>query len=169
MTVTLEKVQIQEKHILRNLYSLYLHDLSAYSHELLVNDEGIFEYDSFEMIWNTEGLSPFLIKVEGKLAGFVLLLEAPFLKRVDYCINDFFLLNGYRGRGYGQDAFKHICQTRQGKYAVEQIVENKPAVYFWKKVYQQFGIDYEESTRTEEDGLECLRQFFWIEEETFKK
>ncbi|MGA9226114.1 MAG: hypothetical protein WB217_07235, partial [Mesobacillus sp.] len=88
MNVTLEKIGLEQQKILQNLYSLYLHDLSAYANGLQVSEDGSFEFDSFSLIWESVGLSPYLIRADDNLAGFILLLEAPLTKRVDKVIND---------------------------------------------------------------------------------
>jgi predicted acetyltransferase len=147
MNVTLENISIVQKETLKNLYALYLHDLSLYSDELVPNHEGLFEFDAFDQIWEKEGICPYLIKADDKLAGFVLLLGSPFLKKVDYCINDFFILNSYRGKGVGKNAARQIFNMCKGQFFIEQLLSNKPAIHFWKKLYVEMGIDFEEETK----------------------
>ncbi|WP_108671679.1 GNAT family N-acetyltransferase [Peribacillus acanthi] len=147
MKVTLDRIAIDQKETLKNLYALYLHDLSLYSDELIPNHEGLFEFDAFDQIWGNEGIHPYLIKADDQLAGFVLLLGAPFLKRVDYCINDFFILNAFRGKGVGKTAARQIFTTCKGKFFIEQLLSNKPAIHFWKKLYVEMGLDFEEETK----------------------
>lgn len=59
MTVSFNPVSKDEKHILQNLYSLYLHDLSEFTEGLDISTDGSFEFDSFELIWKEEGLTPY--------------------------------------------------------------------------------------------------------------
>jgi len=59
MTVSLNPISKDEKHILHNLYSLYLHDLSEFTDGLDISTNGSFEFDSFELIWEREGLTPY--------------------------------------------------------------------------------------------------------------
>lgn len=153
------KATIEDKPLLKNLYSFYLHDLSAYNHSLHLNEEGAFEFDSFDIIWEKEGINPYLIKVENNLIGFFLLLEAPFTKKVDYCINDFFLYQRYRGKGYAEKAIRKLFTDKPGSYYVSQLENNKRAVSFWKKAYQQLGISYEESVEIEEDEKVVYQTF----------
>ncbi|WP_163102478.1 GNAT family N-acetyltransferase [Peribacillus alkalitolerans] len=147
MNVTLEVISIDQKETLKNLYALYLHDLSLYSDELAPNKEGLFEFDAFEQIWEKDGINPYLIKADDKLAGFVLLLGAPLLKKVDYCINDFFILNAYRGKGVGKSAARQIFNMCKGDFFIEQLLSNLPAVHFWKKLYLEMGINFKEETK----------------------
>lgn len=162
MDITLEKIGPDKKTVLRNLYSLYLHDLSAFADGLMVSEDGSYEFDSFDLIWEKEGLSPYLIMAEGKLAGFYLLLEAPLTKKVDKVINDFFILNPYRGKGVASAAASLIFQEHKGSYYISQLTRNEPAVRFWTKLYQQFAIDYEEIAE-EQDGEQVVYQTFRME------
>jgi len=161
MKIALAKIGLEKQHILRNLYSLYLHDLSAYAKGLQVSEDGSFEFDSFDLIWEKEGLVPYLIHSEGQLAGFILLLEAPITKRVDKVINDFFILNPYRGKGVAKAAAAKIFEEHKGSYYISQLKENQPAVRFWRKIYQQLELDVQEYTEDQE-GEEVVYQTFVV-------
>lgn len=162
MKIALEKIGLEKQAILRNLYSLYLHDLSAFAKGLQVSEDGSFQFDSFDLIWEKEGLVPYLIHCEGQLAGFILLLEAPFTKRVDKVINDFFILNPYRGKGAAKAAAAKIFEEHKGSYYISQLKENQPAVRFWRKIYQQLELDVQEYTE-EQEGEEVVYQTFVLE------
>ncbi|CAM3849363.1 hypothetical protein [Mesobacillus thioparans] len=58
MNVILENVNPEQKHVLRNLHSLYLHDLSTYTNGLTISEDGSFEFDSFSFIWEKVYLQP---------------------------------------------------------------------------------------------------------------
>ncbi|MEN8702088.1 GNAT family N-acetyltransferase [Bacillus infantis] len=161
MNITLAATDASKKEIVRNLYSFYLHDLSQYSPSLMPNGQGTFEFDSFDAIWDTPGISVHLIKHGEEIAGFLLFLEKPFLKKTDFCINDLFLFHPYRGKGTAEEALDVLFQKNKGTYYVEQLAENKRAVSFWKKVFSTNGFPYEEREKTE-DGDLCLGQFFTV-------
>lgn len=78
MDVKIVKAEWKDRDIVRNMYAFYLHDLTKYTDALEANEEGTFEFDAFSLIWDKEGIEPYLIKADGKLAGFLLLLRAPF-------------------------------------------------------------------------------------------
>lgn len=155
----LVKATLEDKTLVKNLYSFYLHDLSAYSSSLKPNADGVFEFDSFEKIWERDGITPYLLKQKKEVIGFCLLLEPPFTKKVDYCINDLFIYSGFRGKGFAEEAIKTIFQEKQGSYYVSQLTANKRAVGFWKKFYEQYHIAYEETLELE-DGEEVFYQTF---------
>ena len=51
------------------------------------------------MFWGNDGITPYFIKSDNEIVGFLLLLERPFLKKEnDFGINDIFILNQYKGK-----------------------------------------------------------------------
>ncbi|QUG41660.1 GNAT family N-acetyltransferase [Psychrobacillus sp. INOP01] len=162
MTLKLKKVLELEKSILRNFYSLYLHELSNFTTNLDVGEDGAFHYEELDKFWDIDGLSPYFIKLDDEIIGFLLLLERPFLKKsYDYGINDFFILNKYKGKGLAVQAVGKIFEEKPGQYFVLQVVENKRAVAFWKKVYNELNIETDERQDLIDDEL-CLIQTFKI-------
>lgn len=162
MTVKLKEVLEIEKSILRNFYSLYLHELSNFTTNLDVGEDGVFHYEELDKFWDVDGLSPYFIKLNDEIIGFILLLERPFLKKSnDYGINDFFILNKYKGKGLALQAAGKIFEEKPGQYFVMQVVENKRAVAFWKKVYNELNIETHERQDLIDDEL-CLIQTFKI-------
>ncbi|MBO0588620.1 GNAT family N-acetyltransferase [Sporosarcina sp. E16_8] len=162
MTVKLKEVLEIEKSILRNFYSLYLHELSNFTTNLDVGEDGVFHYEELDKFWDVDGLSPYFIKLNDEIIGFILLLERPFLKKSnDYGINDFFILNKYKGKGLAVQAAGKIFEEKTGQYFVMQVVENKRAVAFWKKVYNELNIETHERQDLIDDEL-CLIQTFKI-------
>ena len=166
MSITLEKALEADKTILGNLYSIYLHDLSTFTMQIDIGEDGSFHYEDLETFWTVDGISPFFIKENKTIIGFLLLVERPFLKKeMDFGINDLFILNKYKGKGFGRHAVKELFQEKQGKYFVIELVENKPAVSFWKKLYKELHINFEERAELI-DEEPCLIQTFSIPKET---
>ncbi|MGG3447334.1 GNAT family N-acetyltransferase [Bacillus nitratireducens] len=162
MGVVLQKVQESEKMILRNLYSLYLHDLSKFTTNMTIGADGFFEYEDLDMFWKNDGITPYFIKVDHSIVGFLLLLERPFLKKEnDFGINDIFILNQYKGKGIGKKVIENLLEEKRGQYFVIELIKNVPAVSFWKKVYRELKIEFDEQTQLIDDE-ECLVQTFKI-------
>ncbi|WP_144529889.1 GNAT family N-acetyltransferase [Peribacillus simplex] len=162
MTVSLNQISTDERHILKNLYSLYLHDLSEYTEGLNISSDGSFEFDSFELIWKREGLTPYFLKKDKIIVGFLLLLERPFLnKEYDYSINDIFILKKYRRKGIAIALLKELFKQKKGCYFVVELAKNIPAVIFWRKILNTLNIDFEEKKKIIDDE-ECLMQSFQI-------
>ena len=163
MSIKLKEVLESEKMILRNFYSLYLHELSNFTQNLDVGEDGAFHYEELDKFWDVDGLTPYFIKLEDEIIGFILLLERPFLKKNnDYGINDFFILNKYKGKGVAMQAARKIFEEKPGHYFVIQVVENKRAVAFWQKVYKRLNIETHERQELI-DNEQCLIQTFKVE------
>ncbi|QIW17739.1 GNAT family N-acetyltransferase [Bacillus thuringiensis] len=162
MIVALQTVQESEKEILRNLYALYLHDLSKFTPNITIGKNGFFEYKDLQMFWKNDGITPYFIKVDHSIVGFLLLLERSFVKKAhDYCIHDIFILNQYKGKGIGKQVIENLLEEKRGQYYVIELVKNVPAVSFWKKVYRELNIEFDEKTQLIDDE-ECLVQTFKI-------
>ncbi|HHT7237708.1 MULTISPECIES: GNAT family N-acetyltransferase [Bacillus] len=162
MVVALQKVQESEKEMLRNLYALYLHDLSKFTTNITIGADGFFEYEDLDTFWKIDGITPYFIKADNSIVGFLLLLERPFLKKEnDFGINDIFILNQYKGEGIGKQVIKNLLKEKRGKYFVIELIKNVPAVSFWKKVYRELNIEFDERKQLIDDE-ECLVQTFKI-------
>lgn len=169
MTLALVPALEADKPILANLYSLYLHDLSAYTDRLTIHSDGSFVFDDLDYLWEEEGISPFLIKDDDHLIGFLLLLERPYLKKeIDYSVNDIFVLKGYRGKGIGLQVVESLFQMKQGHYYIVELAANKPSIIFWKKVYRKLNISFKEiEEHIDEDA--CLIQTFDVDESILQR
>ncbi|WP_246553580.1 hypothetical protein [Paenibacillus tritici] len=115
MNIEVKLTRANEAYIIKNMYPLYLHDLSGHYGLVeghLPNRHGIFEeddecrtltdqYEVQNIWWDKPGvLYPFLIRANSIPAGFALIATPPHCGQgVDYFVNDFFLLQPFRGRG----------------------------------------------------------------------
>ncbi|GAA0778803.1 GNAT family N-acetyltransferase [Clostridium subterminale] len=160
--VKLEPVDIESRAKLENLVSIYLHDLSEFADDLKINEDGKFEYDGLEMYFKSEDLTSYFITYQGEVAGFILFNTGKYAPRdIDYVVHELFLLKGFRKKGIGNAAIRILLDTYKGKYRIEQISSNKPAVNFWTKFYENQGIKYIELKERHYD-LECSIQIFSI-------
>ncbi|GED16965.1 GNAT family N-acetyltransferase [Aneurinibacillus migulanus] len=160
MSVELVKIQLKEKNILDNLIHLYLHDLSTYTNQLSINDQGVFIYENLECFFVESNLTPFFIMLENQIIGFILFVKTIKNNKLEYCINDLFLLNRYRGRGLGKEAVKQLLSSFPGSYYVLQLEQNQPAIQFWKAFYRKYNLLYTEKVIVE-DGETCIAQTFY--------
>src|SRR5580658_3531125 len=60
-----------QESVMANLLELYAHDFSEF-HDLEIGADGRFGYPSLPLYWSEPGRYPFLVKMDGKLAGLVL-------------------------------------------------------------------------------------------------
>jgi predicted acetyltransferase len=158
--VKIEIVEALERDeaVIRNLFPLYIHDLSEFM-AWDVPDDGLFAAsDLLVQYWGRkprdprfrwgEGLRgfPFIVRVDGKLAGFVLIREmgkAPDL----YDVGEFFILRKFRGKGVGKGVAHRVFDMFRGDWQVRELLENTPAQAFWRRIIGEYtGGDYVETT-----------------------
>jgi predicted acetyltransferase len=136
----MKKVQIQpatpqERHVLANLMQLYLYDLSEYE-EGSVDSRGLFRPDEyFDRYWTEAGRHPFLIRVDGRLAGFALVRE---VEPGTVSVAEFFILRGRRRVGVGAAAAIGLFDLFRGTWRVAEQERNLPAQLFWRRVIGQY-------------------------------
>ena len=146
MNITVTPATQIERPILRNLMELYLYDFSEFD-QAEIGTYGLFEYPYLDHYWTEPHRHPFLICLDGKLAGFVLVSRYNYLTndKTAWIIAEFFILRKHRHKGVGEYAAHLIFDHFPGAWQVGQISENLPAKAFWRKVIDRYtGGKYEE-------------------------
>ncbi len=137
MNYEIKKASLEEQETLNNLLQFYMYDFSEFM-DLHVEDNGKFGDYPLDSYWTENSRFPYLIKLDGKNAGFVL------VKLIDkdddsyYSIAEFFIMNKYRRAGLGILVAKDIFRKHQGQWEVYQVDNNLPAQYFWKKAIEEY-------------------------------
>lgn len=156
--VTLEPVKESQKHILGNLFSLFIHDLAAFE-DAQLNASGLFECEQLDEIVNNPHLRPFFIYSKTYLVGFIVVSLPPFSRTDTHVIQQLFVINGFRKKGIGGDASFQILNKFPGKYGVSQALGNKSAISFWQHFYKEHRIVFEEAQESW-DGEKVVVQRF---------
>ena len=157
MTLSITPAPKRDRPILRRLMELYLYDFSEF--DLAdIGPRGLYTYPYLDAYWIDPNRHPFLIRVEGRLAGFVLVTRYSYLNgEVDlalgaaWVIGEFFVMRRYRRQGIGEAAARQVFDRFPGAWQVAQLRENTPATAFWRKVigrythgqYQEHQLDDE--------------------------
>ena len=134
-----EVVTREDRALLRNLYPLYLHDLTAFTEFYDVDEAGVF-FPDYLPDWLERRLSimhPMIIRAGDRPAGFALVAEAPFPHMTpgrDYRMCEFFVLNRHRRRGVGRRAAHALFDRFRGLWEVTELPANLAAVSFWRRV-----------------------------------
>ena len=135
MQIGVVKAEAKDKLVLENLLQLYDHDFSEFTASD-VNAEGIYEEDPLDRWWSEPRRHPFLVKVDGQLAGLALVRgQSAFTG--DTGVTDmveFFIMRKYRRRGVGGETATRLFDLFPGRWEVRQIAANAPAQAFWRKV-----------------------------------
>jgi predicted acetyltransferase len=139
VNVELIPVKEEEKSVLRQLLELYAHDFSEYD-DADVNEHGFYGYTYFDYYWTEPDRHPFFIRVNGKLAGFVLVSTYCYVckKAGTKSISEFFVMRKYRKKGVGNLAARKAFDMFPGKWEVLQHGNNQPSYRFWEQVISEY-------------------------------
>jgi predicted acetyltransferase len=139
MAIEITEAALEQKPLLRNLLELYNYDFSEFD-GADVSEDGLYGYPPLEYYWNEPRRHAFLVRVYGRLAGFVLVsAHLPVPGRGEgRSIAEFFILRKYRRKGLGAEVARRIFDRFPGHWQVAQIAENQQATAFWRKVIDRY-------------------------------
>jgi predicted acetyltransferase len=129
----------EQEPILANLLQLYAHDFSEF-HNLDLGPDGRFGYPSLPLYWSAPGRHPFLVWVEGKLAGFALVKRGSEVSgdATVWDMAEFFVIRGFRRRGIGTQAAHEVWRRFPGLWEVRVMQSNTAAQDFWSRAISKF-------------------------------
>lgn len=137
--ITVAEATPAERTLIRNLYPLYLHDLSAFTEFYDVDEQGVW-FPDYLPDWldvRSPLVHPMVIRAEGRPAGFALVGQAPFPHMTpgrDYRMSEFFVLARHRRHGVGRRAAHAIFDRFRGLWEVSELPANERAIRFWRTV-----------------------------------
>jgi predicted acetyltransferase len=140
VNISLEPVKIEEKQILKNLGELYIYELSQYNF-IDVNELGLYNnLDDLDLYWTEQNRYPFFIKVDNKLAGFILVYDGRQIEEIEsnFSIDDFFIMYKYKRHGIGKFCVRYIFDKFKGKWQIWFHQRNEVARYFWHKTINEY-------------------------------
>lgn len=121
------------------MLELYQYDFSEFDGSDL-GPMGIYDYPYLDHYWVEPDRSPFLVRVDGNLAGFVLVARFNYLtgQKDAWVLAEFFIMRKYRHQGVGEYVARFIFDRYPGNWQVSQINENSTATFFWRKVISRY-------------------------------
>jgi len=153
MEIQVLKVSIQQKIVVKHLLELYKYDFSEFDN-VDVDEQGSYGYTYLDNYWTEpDERFPFLVKVDGKYAGFALIRKIK--KGIDfyYSMAEFFIMKKYRKNGIGRHAAFQLFNIFSGHWEVAEIEENLSAQKFWRKVISEYtNNDYKEFEKDDWKG-----------------
>jgi predicted acetyltransferase len=137
-----------------NLLELYAHDFSEF-HNLVLGHNGRFGYKNLSLYWRDPHRHPFLVEVDGRLAGVVLVKSDPPApgKEPIWDMAEFFIARGYRRHGVGTAVARRLWERFPGCWEVRVIESNSGAFQFWQRIIAEFSGEEIESQRIRRDGV----------------
>jgi len=139
MPIEVGPATVSERPILRHLMELYQYDFSEFD-RADIGALGLYEYPYLDHYWVEPERSPFLVRVDGNLAGFVLVARYNYLTGIKdtWVMAEFFIMRKYRHQGMGEYVARYIFNQFPGAWQVGQIAENSSAIAFWRKVITRY-------------------------------
>ncbi len=143
----------EQETILANLLELYAHDFSEF-HNVAIGADGKFGYKALSLYWSEPDWHPFLVWVEGRLAGFVLVKRGSQFSGSDtvWDMAEFFVLRGYRRRGIGTRVAHEVWKSFRGLWEVRVMQSNVVGCGFWARAIFTFAGEAIEAALVEKDG-----------------
>lgn len=106
-----------------------------------IKENGYFGYEGLSSFWDNENKHAYLIYVDKRLAGFVLIQKGSPIDKTDSSVWDvaeFFIMRKYRRKGIGEYVAHNIWASIRGPWQVRVWDNNKQAHTFWEKTIASY-------------------------------
>jgi len=146
----------EDKAAIALLFQFYVYDFSEFedpsSDRFDLEPGGDTSTPWLDAYWTEDGRTPLIVRVGGKLAGFVLLNQHSHCgAAIDHNIAEFFVARKFRRGGTGSEVLRLICEGRPGRWEAAIARQNTPALAFWPRAIAALP-DVRDVTTTEGDG-----------------
>lgn len=133
MNIEVRRAGAADRLVVRNMMELYQHDFSELDGTDL-DEHGQYGYYDLDCFWINETYAAYVIKVDGKWAGFALTNDEVYVAGNTRAIVEFFIVRKYRRHGVGAHAARAILQMVPARWEIRVIVENDGARRFWQSL-----------------------------------
>lgn len=139
MQVEVVKATIEQKPVLANLLELYAYDFTEFC-DFDIGDDGFYGYERLPLYWTEPTRFPYLIYVDNKIAGFILVQKGSPISHdtTVWDISEFFVMKKYKRHGVGTAAALKIWEQFKGQWQVRVLVGNHIACSFWLQAIKKF-------------------------------
>ncbi|XMB85307.1 GNAT family N-acetyltransferase [Mycoplasmatota bacterium WC44] len=138
MKIEIVPVLEEEKTILARLIELYEYDFTEFENND-VNSLGLYGYSYLDYYWTEDRRFPYFIKVDGKLAGFVMVCDFCYVSKDKdtLFVSEFFIMKKYRKQGIGKFAANEVFNMHKGKWELTLHPRNLVSLNFWNSVIEE--------------------------------
>jgi predicted acetyltransferase len=122
---------------LRNVYPLYLHDLSEFDATYQLTPNGVWEPDDLPYWFEQPFCLPLVAFADGVPVGFAFVGQSPFpfmSPSCDFRLCEFFLLRKHRRTGLGRNIALKLFSKLHGVWELVVLPRNTAAARFWRVV-----------------------------------
>ncbi|MGY2341188.1 GNAT family N-acetyltransferase [Pseudomonas sp. SDO5532_S415] len=132
-SIELHPAQRDELETIENLMQFYTYDFSEWL-PLKLGEHGFFNIQPLPDYWRKPATRPFLIRVDGELAGFVTVDDDTHLPGACYNIGYLFVARHFRGQGVARFVVSTLLSRFPGQWQIFHIEANQPARLFWTAI-----------------------------------
>lgn len=138
MKIELCPVSPDQKETLRNLLEKYDYEFSQWDARD-VDENGLYGYAYLDCYWTEANRWAYLIRADGKLAGFAMVNDYPESGvKTDFCLSEFFVMHKYRRCGVGRAAAVRVFDLHRGTWQLKRHPRNTASVHFWNRVISEY-------------------------------
>lgn len=151
MNIELRRPSRSDRHLIRCMMQLYLYDFSEYE-DADLDEHGLFSYGDLDYFWFEPTHAAYLVTVDGKLAGFVLVDNDVKLAESERAVSEFFVMRKYRRRGVGKQVVHQLLDLLPARWEAAVMETNQPAQQFWRQAFAAYrqGIFQETALNNDE-------------------
>jgi len=144
MKIEIVPAKEEDKLILSHLLELYEYDFSDFEGSD-VNSLGLYGYSYLDYYWTEPHRYAYFIKVDGKLAGFVMVCGHCYVSKNPDTLfmSEFFVMRKYRQKGIGKHAALDVLQRHPGKWELTVHPQNPVSHRFWASVVKDVSDDHQ--------------------------
>jgi predicted acetyltransferase len=119
-----------------------------------VGDDGRFGFKKLLLYWREANRHPFLLKIDGKVAGLVFVKKGSEVSGDEtvWDMAEFFVLRAFRRRGIGTQIAHKVWRKFPGQLEIRVVSTNQPASRFWEQAAKTFMGAAIESHSIEKNG-----------------
>ena len=136
MSIELISATEADREIVRNLSAYYIYDFTEYTGWSCPKNGLFAGCDELFDDWSVGKNHPFVIKVNGELAGFAGVAYDD--DSGEHFIQEFFIMRKFRRKGVGKSIALMLFDRFPGKWKVQQLTANTPAVGFWRAIIDEY-------------------------------
>ncbi len=161
MQIEIVETTIADRPLMTNVYQYYMYDFSDLVDDMDLLEDGRYSIDDLNGYWVEPWRHVFLVKVDGKIAGFALVDEPPPNQAEKYIeMAEFFVLRKFRKSGIGEYFARQLFDRYRGKWLVREISTNTGAIAFWRKIIGRYTNDQFAEQVWEGRRLRGFTQYF---------
>ena len=150
MNIALRVPSRSDRDLIRRMMELYLYDFSEFEDSDL-DGHGLYGYGDLDYFWFEPTHAAFVVTVDEKLAGFVLVDNDVKIDGRERAITEFFILRKYRRQGIGKQVAFEVFNRLPARWEVAVIERNVPAQAFWRKAIAEYTAGNFQETALDND------------------